>query len=136
MDIKELIGTKETDIKEMARINRIENSIVNAACNEVNTKLASYLGNIKLTDTESKLTEFSKDKFSGSLRSTLCVNTRAGLKKLPIQFKVKASIPTMVETPMQVLAELDRAKGSYEDEVNAIMDNQIKATAYHNESFE
>lgn len=136
MDIKELIGTKETDIKEMARINRIENSIVNAACNEVNTKLASYLGNIKLTDTESKLTEFSKDKFSGSLRATLCVNTRAGLKKLPIQFKVKASIPTMVETPMQVLAELDRAKGSYEDEVNAIMDNQIKATAYHNESFE
>lgn len=136
MDIKELIGTKETDIKETARINRIENSIVNAACNEVNTKLASYLGNIKLTDTESKLTEFSKDKFSGSLRATLCVNTRAGLKKLPIQFKVKASVPTMVETPMQVLAELDKAKGSYEDEVNAIMDNQIKATAYHNESFE
>lgn len=136
MDIKELIGTKETDIKETARINRIENSIVNAACNEVNTKLASYLGNIKLIDTESKLTEFSKDKFSGSLRATLCVNTRAGLKKLPIQFKVKASVPTMVETPMQVLAELDKAKGSYEDEVNAIMDNQIKATAYHNEDAE
>lgn len=136
MDIKELIGTKETDIKETARINRIENSIVNAACNEVNTKLASYLGNIKLINTESKLTEFSKDKFSGSLRATLCVNTRAGLKKLPIQFKVKASVPTMVETPMQVLAELDKAKGSYEDEVNAIIDNQIKATAYHNEDEE
>lgn len=136
MDIKELIGTKETDIKETARVNRLENNIVKAAYNEVNHKLASYLGNVELTNTESKLTEFARDKFSGSLRATLCVKTRAGLKKLPIQFKVKASVPTMVETPQQVLAELDKVQGSYEDEVNAIMDNQIKATAYHNEDEE
>lgn len=136
MEINELIGTKESDIKETARVNRLENNIVKAAYNEVNHKLASYLGNVELTNTESKLTEFARDKFSGSLRATLCVKTRAGLKKLPIQFKVKASVPTMVETPQQVLAELDKVQGSYEDEVNAIMDNQIKATAYHNESFE
>lgn len=141
MDINELLKdvksfNKEAAMKENMRMLALKDSIVADAFNEANVKLASYFGGIKLDSPESNLTEFSRNKLSGKMKAILSVSTTAGLKRLPIHFVVKASVPTMVETPEQVVAALDNVEGSIDKEVKEILEKQKQHTNYHNEAFE
>lgn len=141
MDINELLKdvksfNKEAAMKENMRMLALKDSIVADAFNEANVKLASYLGDIKLDSPESNLTEFSRNKLSGKMKAILSVSTTAGLKRLPIHFVVKASVPYMVETPEQVVAALENVEGSLDKEVREILEKQKGLTNYHNEEDE
>ena len=141
MDINELLKdvksfNKEAAMKENMRMLSLKDSIVADAFNEANVKLASYFGGIKLDSPESNLTEFSRNKLSGKMKAILSVSTTAGLKRLPIHFVVKASVPYMVETPEQVVAALENVEGSLDKEVREILEKQKQHTKYHNEAFE
>ena len=141
MDINELLKdvksfNKEAAMKENMRMLSLKDSIVADAFNEANVKLASYFGGIKLDSPESNLTEFSRNKLSGKMKAILSVSTTAGLKRLPIHFVVKASVPYMVETPEQVVAALENVEGSLDKEVREILEKQKGLTDYHNEDIE
>ena len=141
MDINELLKdvksfNKEAAMKENMRMLSLKDSIVADAFNEANVKLASYFGGIKLDSPESNLTEFSRNKLSGKMKAILSVSTTAGLKRLPIHFVVKASVPYMVETPEQVVAALEKVEGSLDKEVREILEKQKGLTDYHNEDIE
>lgn len=141
MDINELLKdvksfNKEAAMKENMRMLALKDSVMTDAFNEANVKLASYLGGIKLDSPESNLTEFSRNKLSGKMKAILSVSTTAGLKRLPIHFVVKASVPYMVETPEQVVAALEKVEGSLDKEVREILEKQKGLTDYHNEAFE
>ena len=141
MDINELLKdvksfNKEAAMKENMRMLALKDSIVADAFNEANVKLAAYFGGIKLDSPESNLTEFSRNKLSGKMKAILSVSTTAGLKRLPIHFVVKASVPYMVETPEQVVAALENVEGSLDKEVREILEKQKQHTKYHNEAFE
>lgn len=141
MDINELLKdvksfNKEAAMKENMRMLALKDSIVADAFNEANVKLASYFGGIKLDSPESNLTEFSRNKLSGKMKAILSVSTTAGLKRLPIHFVVKASVPYMVETPEQVVAALEKVEGSLDKEVREILEKQKGLTDYHNEDIE
>lgn len=141
MDINELLKdvksfNKEAAMKENMRMLALKDSIVADAFNEANVKLASYFGGIKLDSPESNLTEFSRNKLSGKMKAILSVSTTAGLKRLPIHFVVKASVPYMVETPEQVVAALENVEGSLDKEVREILEKQKGLTDYHNEDIE
>lgn len=141
MDINELLKdvksfNKEAAMKENMRMLALKDSVMTEAFNEANVKLASYLGGIKLDSPESNLTEFSRNKLSGKMKAILSVSTTAGLKRLPIHFVVKASVPYMVETPEQVVAALENVEGSLDKEVREILEKQKGLTDYHNEDIE
>lgn len=141
MDINELLKdvksfNKEAAMKENMRMLSLKDSIVADAFNEANVKLSSYFGGIKLDSPESNLTEFSRNKLSGKMKAILSVSTTAGLKRLPIHFVVKASVPYMVETPEQVVAALENVEGSLDKEVREILEKQKGLTDYHNEEDE
>lgn len=141
MDINELLKdvksfNKEAAMKENMRMLSLKDSVMTDAFNEANVKLASYLGGIKLDSPESNLTEFSRNKLSGKMKAILSVSTTAGLKRLPIHFVVKASVPYMVETPEQVVAALENVEGSLDKEVREILEKQKGLTDYHNEEDE
>lgn len=141
MDINELLKdvksfNKEAAMKENMRMLSLKDSVMADAFNEANVKLASYLGGIKLDSPESNLTEFSRNKLSGKMKAILSVSTTAGLKRLPIHFVVKASVPYMVETPEQVVAALENVEGSLDKEVREILEKQKGLTDYHNEEDE
>lgn len=141
MDINELLKdvksfNKEAAMKENMRMLSLKDSIVADAFNEANVKLSSYFGGIKLDSPESNLTEFSRNKLSGKMKAILSVSTTAGLKRLPIHFVVKASVPYMVETPEQVVAALEKVEGSLDKEVREILEKQKGLTDYHNEDIE
>lgn len=141
MDINELLKdvksfNKEAAMKENMRMLALKDSVMTDAFNEANVKLASYLGGIKLDSPESNLTEFSRNKLSGKMKAILSVSTTAGLKRLPIHFVVKASVPYMVETPEQVVAALENVEGSLDKEVREILEKQKGLTDYHNEEDE
>jgi len=141
MDINKLLKdvksfNKEAAMKENMRMLALKDSIVLDAFNEANVKLASYFGGIKLDSPESNLTEFSRNKLSGKMKAILSVSTTAGLKRLPIHFVVKASVPYMVETPEQVVAALENVEGSLDKEVREILEKQKGLTDYHNEDIE
>lgn len=141
MDINELLKdvksfNKEAAMKENMRMLSLKDSIVADAFKEANVKLASYFGGIKLDSPESNLTEFSRNKLSGKMKAILSVSTTAGLKRLPIHFVVKASVPYMVETPEQVVAALEKVEGSLDKEVREILEKQKGLTDYHNEDIE
>lgn len=141
MDINELLKdvksfNKEAAMKENMRMLALKDSVMTDAFNEANVKLASYLGSIKLDSPESNLTEFSRNKLSGKMKAILSVSTTAGLKRLPIHFVVKASVPYMVETPEQVVAALENVEGSLDKEVREILEKQKGLTDYHNEDIE
>lgn len=141
MDINELLKdvksfNKEAAMKENMRMLSLKDSIVADAFKEANVKLASYFGGIKLDSPESNLTEFSRNKLSGKMKAILSVSTTAGLKRLPIHFVVKASVPYMVETPEQIVAALENVEGSLDKEVREILEKQKGLTDYHNEDIE
>ena len=141
MDINELLKdvksfNKEAAMKENMRMLALKDSIVADAFNEANVKLAYYFGGIKLDSPESNLTEFSRNKLSGKMKAILSVSTTAGLKRLPIHFVVKASVPYMVETPEQIVAALENVEGSLDKEVREILEKQKGLTDYHNEDIE
>lgn len=141
MDINELLKdvksfNKEAAMKENMRMLSLKDSIVADAFNEANVKLSSYFGGIKLDSPESNLTEFSRNKLSGKMKAILSVSTTAGLKRLPIHFVVKASVPYMVETPEQIVAALENVEGSLDKEVREILEKQKGLTDYHNEDIE
>ena len=141
MDINELLKdvksfNKEAAMKENMRMLALKDSVMIDAFNEANVKLASYFGGIKLDSPESNLTEFSRNKLSGKMKAILSVSTTAGLKRLPIHFVVKASVPYMVETPEQVVAALENVEGSLDKEVREILEKQKGLTDYHNEDIE
>ena len=107
MDLKELFKdvtsfNKEAAMKENMRMVELKDNVTANA----QKRLASYVNIIKIDSPESNLTEFSRNKLSGKMKAMLSVSTTAGLKRLPIHFVVKASVPTMVETPEQVVAAL------------------------------
>ena len=141
MDINELLKdvksfNKEAAMKENMRMLSLKDSIVADAFNEANVKLASYFGGIKLDSPESNLTEFSRNKLSGKMKAILSDSTTAGLKRIPIHFVVKASVPYMVETTEQVVAALENVEGSLDKEVREILEKQKGLTDYHNEDIE
>ena len=141
MDINELLKdvksfNKEAAMKENMRMLALKDSVMTDAFNEANVKLATYFGGIKLDSPESNLTEFSRNKLSGKMKAILSVSTTAGLKRLPIHFVVKASVPYMVETPEQVVAALENVEGSLDKEVREILEKQKGLTDYHNEDIE
>ena len=141
MDLKELFKdvtsfNKEAAMKENMRMVELKDSVTAQAFRDAQTKLASHVNIIKIDSPESNLTEFSRNKLSGKMKAMLSVSTTAGLKRLPIHFVVKASVPTMVETPEQVVAALDNVEGSIDKEVNEILEKQKQMSAYHNEDAE
>ena len=112
MDLNELFKdvtsfNKEAAMKENMRMVELKDNVTANAFRDAQIKLASYVNVIKIDSPESNLTEFSRNKLSGKMKAMLSVSTTAGLKRLPIHFVVKASVPTLVETPEQVVASLD-----------------------------
>lgn len=141
MDLNELFKdvtsfNKEAAIKENMRMGELKDSVTAQAFRDAQRKLASHVNIIKIDSPESNLTEFSRNKLSGKMKAMLSVSTTAGLKRLPIHFVVKASVPTMVETPEQVVAALDNIEGSIDKEVKEILEKQKQHANYHNEAFE
>lgn len=141
MDLKELFKdvtsfNKEAAMKENMRMVELKDNVTANAFRDAQIKLASYVNVIKIDSPESNLTEFSRNKLSGKMKAMLSVSTTAGLKRLPIHFVVKASVPTMVETPEQVVAALDNVEGSIDKEVKEILEKQKQHANYHNEAFE
>lgn len=141
MDLNELFKdvtsfNKEAAMKENMRMVELKDNVTANAFRDAQKKLASYVNIIKIDSPESNLTEFSRNKLSGKMKAMLSVSTTAGLKRLPIHFVVKASVPTMVETPEQVVAALDNVEGSIDKEVNEILEKQKQHANYHNEAFE
>lgn len=141
MDLKELFKdvtsfNKEAAMKENMRMVELKDSVTANAFRDAQIKLASYVNVIKIDSPESNLTEFSRNKLSGKMKAMLSVSTTAGLKRLPIHFVVKASVPSLVETPEQVVAALDNVEGSIDKEVKEILEKQKQMSAYHNEDIE
>ena len=141
MDLKELFKdvtsfNKEAAMKENMRMVELKDNVTANAFRDAQKRLASYVNIIKIDSPESNLTEFSRNKLSGKMKAMLSVSTTAGLKRLPIHFVVKASVPTMVETPEQVVAALENVEGSIDKEVNEILEKQKQHANYHNEAFE
>lgn len=141
MDINELLKdvksfNKEAAMKENMRMVELKDNVTANAFRDAQIKLASYVNVIKIDSPESNLTEFSRNKLSGKMKAMLSVSTTAGLKRLPIHFVVKASVPTMVETPEQVVAALDNVEGSIDKEVKEILEKQKQMSAYHNDDIE
>lgn len=141
MDLNELFKdvksiNKEATMKENMRMLSLKDNVTAEAFRKAYTKLAGYFNNISLDSPESNLTEFSRNKLSGKMKATLSVSTTAGLKRMPIHFVVKASVPEMVETPEQVLASLEQVEGSLDKEVKEILEKQKQLSAYHNEDIE
>lgn len=141
MDLNELFKdvtsfNKEAAMKENMRMGELKDSVTAQAFRDAQRKLASHINIIKIDSPESNLTEFSRNKLSGKMKAMLSVSTTAGLKRLPIHFVVKASVPTMVETPEQVVAALDNVEGSIDKEVKEILEKQKQMSAYHNEDAE
>ena len=141
MDLNELFKNvtsfnKEAAMKENMRMVELKDNVTANAFRDAQIKLASYVNVIKIDSPESNLTEFSRNKLSGKMKAMLSVSTTAGLKRLPIHFVVKASVPTMVETPEQVVAALDNVEGSIDKEVKEILEKQKQHANYHNEAFE
>lgn len=141
MDLNELFKdvtsfNKEAAMKENMRMVELKDNVTANAFRDAQIKLASYVNVIKIDSPESNLTEFSRNKLSGKMKAMLSVSTTAGLKRLPIHFVVKASVPTMVETPEQVVAALDNVEGSIDKEVKEILEKQKQMAAYHNEDIE
>lgn len=131
MDLNELLKdvtsfSKEAAMKENMRMLSLKDSVTAEAFKHAQLKLASYFGNIKIDSPESNLTEFSRNSLSGNMKAVLSVSTTAGLKRLPIHFTVKASVPTLVETPEQIVASLENVKGSIDEEVEKILEAQNK----------
>ena len=129
MDLKELFKdvtsfNKEAAMKENMRMVELKDNVTANAFRDAQKRLASYVNIIKIDSPESNLTEFSRNKLSGKMKAMLSVSTTAGLKRLPIHFVVKASVPTMVETPEQVVAALENVDGSIDKEVNEILEKQ------------
>lgn len=141
MDLNELFKdvtsfNKEAAMKENMRMVELKDNVTANAFRDAQIKLASYVNVIKIDSPESNLTEFSRNKLSGKMKAMLSVSTTAGLKRLPIHFVVKASVPTMVETPEQVVAALDNVEGSIDKEVKEILEKQKQMSAYHNDDIE
>ena len=141
MDLNELFKdvksiNKEATMKENMRMLSLKDNVTAEAFRKAYTKLAGYFNSISLDSPESNLTEFSRNKLSGKMKATLSVSTTAGLKRMPIHFVVKASVPEMVETPEQVLASLEQVEGSLDKEVKEILEKQKQLSAYHNEDIE
>lgn len=141
MDLNELFKdvtsfNKEAAMKENMRMGELKDSVTAQAFRDAQRKLASYVNIIKIDSPESNLTEFSRNKLSGKMKAMLSVSTTAGLKRLPIHFVVKASVPTMVETPEQVVAALDNVEGSIDKEVKEILEKQKQMSSYHNDDIE
>jgi hypothetical protein len=141
MDLNELFKdvksiNKEATMKENMRMLSLKDNVTAEAFRKAYTKLAGYFNSISLDSPESNLTEFSRNKLSGKMKATLSVSTTAGLKRMPIHFVVKASVPEMVETPEQVLASLEQVEGSLDKEVKEILEKQKQMSAYHNEDTE
>lgn len=141
MDLNELFKdvksiNKEATMKENMRMLSLKDNVTAEAFRKAYTKLAGYFNSISLDSPESNLTEFSRNKLSGKMKATLSVSTTAGLKRMPIHFVVKASVPEMVETPEQVLASLEQVEGSLDKEVKEILEKQKQHANYHNEAFE
>lgn len=141
MDLNELFKdvtsfNKEAAMKENMRMGELKDSVTAQAFRDAQRKLASHVNIIKIDSPESNLTEFSRNKLSGKMKAMLSVSTTAGLKRLPIHFVVKASVPTMVETPEQVVAALENVEGSIDKEVKEILEKQKQMSAYHNEDAE
>lgn len=141
MDLNELFKdvksiNKEATMKENMRMLSLKDNVTAEAFRKAYTKLAGYFNNISLDSPESNLTEFSRNKLSGKMKATLSVSTIAGLKRMPIHFVVKASVPEMVETPEQVLASLEQVEGSLDKEVKEILEKQKQMSAYHNDDIE
>ncbi len=141
MDLNELFKNvtsfnKEAAMKENMRMGELKDSVIAQAFRDAQIKLASHVNVLKIDNPESNLTEFSRNKLSGKMKAMLSVSTTAGLKRLPIHFVVKASVPTMVETPEQVVAALDNVEGSIDKEVKEILEKQKQHANYHNEAFE
>lgn len=141
MDLNELFKdvksiNKEATMKENMRMLSLKDNVTAEAFRKAYTKLAGYFNSISLDSPESNLTEFSRNKLSGKMKATLSVSTTAGLKRMPIHFVVKASVPEMVETPEQVLASLEQVEGSLDKEVKEILEKQKQMSAYHNEDIE
>jgi len=141
MDLNELFKdvtsfNKEAAMKENMRMGELKDSVTAQAFRDAQRKLASHVNIIKIDSPESNLTEFSRNKLSGKMKAMLSVSTTAGLKRLPIHFVVKASVPSLVETPEQVVAALDNVEGSIDKEVKEILEKQKQMAAYHNEDIE
>ena len=141
MDLNELFKdvksiNKEATMKENMRMLSLKDNVTAEAFRKAYTKLAGYFNSISLDSPESNLTEFSRNKLSGKMKATLSVSTTAGLKRMPIHFVVKASVPEMVETPEQVLASLEQVEGSLDKEVKEILEKQKQMSAYHNDDIE
>lgn len=141
MDLNELFKdvtsfNKEAAMKENMRMVELKDSVTAQAFRDAQIKLASYVNVLKIDSPESNLTEFSRNKLSGKMKAMLSVSTTAGLKRLPIHFVVKASVPSLVETPEQVVAALENVEGSIDKEVKEILEKQKQMSAYHNEDAE
>lgn len=141
MDLNELLKdvtsfSKEAAMKENMRMLSLKDSVTAEAFKHAQLKLASYFGNIKIDSPESNLTEFSRNSLSGNMKAVLSVSTTAGLKRLPIHFTVKASVPTLVETPEQIVASLENVKGSIDKEVEIVLEAQNKRLQISEEEVE
>lgn len=129
MDIKDLYKdvislSKEATIAENLRFERLTKDVVTASSNLVSNKLSKYYSNISLSDVSCDLTEYVRNTLSGKVSATLNVDSIGGKKCVPVTFVVKASVPTMVETPELLKAELDNVKGSLDEEIEEILKRQ------------
>lgn len=117
--------SREAALKENTRVSELKNNVITAAFNSVKSRLSNEFGtSITLDSPKSNLIEFTPNMMSGKITATLSVDTIDGVKRVPINFKVRASVPTLVESVDEIKDKLDNTEGSLESEIREIMSSQ------------
>lgn len=117
--------SREAALKEGVRVSELRNKVITSAFNSVKEDLSNNFGtSITLDSPKANLTEFEPNSLSGRIVATLSVDTIDGIKRVPVTFKVRASVATLAESMEEIKEKLDSTEGSLESEVRDIMASQ------------